>query len=117
MRLFTLITAIVALVAVTGCATKDYYRDKAAEKARSFALEKLQDLSPEVRCHLRIARPHLYEKTYMKDKQFSQVCYVWDPPTMKGFSVVVFGTCGANYSDWVPVRAIVKKFEDEKQLE
>jgi len=106
-----------SLLVVVGCASKDYYRDKGAEKARTYALENVPGLSPEARCHIRIARPRILEKNYMKDKPLSQVCYVWDPPTMNGKSILVVGVCNASYSDWAPIKAVVKNLTVEKEIE
>lgn len=135
-KLFLLIFA--ALIA--GCNT-EYFKDKAADKARDYIFENYPRMSPQnanyikytypkflnssISSTLSVSDPNTYYWDYgnnyfnrpqfSKSRNFSQVAIVWDLPS-PNVSIMVIGTCYDNYWSWEPLKLIIKEQNNTSKL-
>lgn len=123
MRFAYIIISFLALFVLSSCQTQDYYRARAVEKARDYAIPRLRDLQESQLDHIRYAPPKLMEseiftRNQTQDKTPSkndiyQTCIVWDDVPGLDYSIVVFGVSERRMDDWTAERVIRKTFRTE----
>ena len=135
-RLYLLITAMTALLAVlSGCRTD--HTKSAVESARTYALDNLKGLSDNQRNFIRYTQPEIYENIIYPryviplnagvganhveiddvrrlpvapEHDLMHSCVVWTPPDL-GAKVVVVGEGERSMLFWEPYRVIVKRYD------
>lgn len=116
---FIYIALFLSLLSLTACQTQDYYRDRAVNRAREYAIPRLRDLSETQLDYIRYSPPALmevpvFQRYETKDKtpaknDIYQTCIVWNVPELD-YSILVFGVSERRMNDWYPDRVIRKKF-------
>jgi hypothetical protein len=119
MRFTYIIIPLLAILVLSSCQTQDYYRAKAVEKARKFAIPRLRDLKETQLDYIRYSPPvlmdsEIFTRYQTNDKSVAkndiyQTCIVWDVPGLD-YSIVIFGVSERRMDSWVPERLIRKKF-------
>jgi len=119
MKFLYVFVSILSIFVLSSCNTPDYYRAKAVEKARDFAIPRLRDLQETQLDYIRYSSPVLMESEifirYQTDNKspskndIYQTCIVWDVPGLD-YSIVIFGVSERRMDDWTPERVIRKKF-------
>ena len=135
-RLFLLITAMAALLAVlSGCRTD--HTKSAVESARTYALKNLKGLTDDQRNFIRYTQPEIYENIIYPryvtplntgvgashveiddvrhfpvapEHDLMHSCVVWTPPGL-GAKVVVAGEGERSMLFWQPYRVLVKRYD------
>jgi hypothetical protein len=135
-RLFLLITAMAALLAVlSGCRTD--HTKSAVETAREYALKNLKGLTDDQRNFIRYTQPEIYENIIYPryvtalnagvganhveiddvrhfpvapEHDLMHSCVVWTPPGL-GAKVVVAGEGERSMLLWQPYRVLVKRYD------
>ena len=117
------LTAIVAAVAIGGCRSDVYYRNRAAERAREFLLKEATELSAEDKYFVTFNDPVFltapiigkkdYEKKYSGNApvladQLNQICVTWRIPGHDEW-YMVYGASNGRMDFWYPERLIRKK--------
>lgn len=119
MRWFLFIFLAVLPLLLVSCKSADYYKARAVERARNYAIPRLRDLDESQIDYVRYAPPVVMDaevfRRYMTDDKTAakndiyQTCVVWNVPKLD-YSVIVFGVSERRLNDWYPNRVIRKKF-------
>jgi len=96
-----------------GCASNEYYRDKAAESAREFLFDDLEHISPENKAYIRFTYPEILQAPIIPDNEYSQLCFAWNLPS-PNITLLVYGSSRNDFKDWYPLRVIFKKYNIEE---
>lgn len=132
-----IIAMIAALSFLSGCRTD--YTKSAVERARTYALNNLKDLTDNQRNFIRYTQPEIYENiiypryvipldTGLDHVEIDDVrhfpvapqhdlmhsCVVWTPPDL-GAKVVVVGEGERSMMFWDPYRVVVKRYDPGDQ--
>lgn len=115
--LFILFTALPLML--VSCKSANYYKARAVERARDYAIPRIRDLDQSQVDYVRYAPPVLMEaevfRRYINDDKtpakndIYQTCVVWNIPKLD-YSIIVFGVSERRLNDWYPNRVIRKKF-------
>lgn len=127
------IPLIAFAVFMAGCTT-EYFKDKAADKARDYIFEQYPKMSPQNANYIKYTYPtfevsriystkeasdvgqyywnegnnYFNPQQYSKSRQFSQVAIAWDIPSPNA-TIMVLGTCYDNYWGWKPLKLIIRE--------
>lgn len=119
-----LVFALCVSLFLTSCKSIEFYRSRAVEKARVYALQKLKFLPELKRDYIKYAPPYLVEDrilvrgggTDLSKNDVMHTCVVWDVPGLDK-DVVVCGVSERRLDDWEPIRVVMKNFIDADKKE
>ena len=116
---FTSLTALVLVLLLNACQTKEYYHDRAVRRARKFLLKEDKTLNLEQREFVKFNKPVIMAGRLLGEvpnasasaigSVLSQVCIAWIVPGKKD-AYVVFGVSDNRLRDWRPNRVIIKTY-------
>lgn len=124
---------LVFAIFITGCST-EYFKDRAADKARDYILENYPKMSPQNANYIKYTYPkflsscisstlsasdpseyywgggnnYFSQPKFSKSKDFSQVAIAWDL-LVPNATIMVVGTCYDNYWSWEPLKLIIRE--------
>ena len=96
-----------------GCASDEYYRDRAANSAKDFLFANLEHISSENRAYINYTYPEILQAPILPNTAYSQFCFAWNLPSPK-ITLLVYGTSKNNLRAWSPVRVIFKKYTEKE---
>jgi len=103
----------ILLLLFAGCASNEYYRDKAANSARDYILSEYHGMSQENRAFIEYTYPTiLLEPIFNSSDLYNQLCFAWSLPSPK-VVVLVYGAGKADFHGWFPQRLIFKQYPKE----
>jgi hypothetical protein len=95
-----------------GCASDEFYKDKAADSAREFLLNNLANISPENKAYIDYTYPEILAAPILQN--YSQFCFAWDLPSPE-VTLLVYGSSKNNLRAWFPLRVIIKEYTEEEK--
>ena len=119
LRLFlTILMSLTLSIIFAACRSKDYYKDRAVQRARVFLLQEDRTLNLEQREYVKFNKPvimatSIFEKIGSDSATsgtLSHVCIAWIAPGRKD-AHVVFGVSDNRLRDWTPNRVIIKRYD------
>ena len=129
---FKKIFLLVFAALITGC-NAEYFKDRAADKARDYIFENYPRMSPQNANYIKHTYPkfltsrisstlsasdpseyywnggnnYFEQPKFSKSKDFSQVAIAWDLPYPNA-TIMVLGTCYDNYWSWEPLKLVLR---------
>ena len=117
---------------LSSCATQEYYKSAAVDKARNYIFEQVPKMSPQNAAYVKYSYPRfetapIYTTTgtddisnyywkngdnyynpvaYSRATTYSQTAIVWDLASPK-VSLIVVGACSDTFRSWEPYRLLV----------
>ena len=110
-----LIFLLIVSLFLFGCASDEYYKDKASDSARKFLLNNLKQISPENRAYINYTYPEILQSPISPSNEYSQLCFAWNLPSPK-ITLLVYGASSNDLRGWVPIRLIFKKYTKNEML-
>ena len=116
--ILTILMSLTLSIIFAACRSKDYYKDKAVQRARVFLLQEDRTLNLAQREYVKFNKPvimatSIFEKIGSDSATsgtLSHVCIAWIAPGRKD-AHVVFGVSDNRLRDWTPNRVIVKRYD------
>ncbi len=112
---FLIISAMSIMILTNSCKLhkEDYYTDKAVERGRKLALNKMKFLTPNQLSYIEFNKPVIVFNEILTPTSYTeptQICLIWHIPNLKK-SVVVFGVGSADMQGWNPDQVLLQQFE------
>ena len=116
--LLTISASLAVMFFLNACRSKDFYHDRAVQRARKFILEEDKTLTLEQQEFIKYNKPvimaaEIFSKLATgssRSHTLSHVCIAWIVPGHKD-AYVVFGTSDNYLRDWYPNRVIIKRYD------
>jgi hypothetical protein len=119
-RLFLVLISLSMLLLLNACRTKEYYQDRAVQKARNFLLHEDRTLNLSQREYVKFNKPVIMAadllgivpeaRTSGISSVQSHVCIAWVIPDKKD-AYVVFGVSDNRLRGWYPNRVVIKRYD------
>ena len=116
--LLTISASLAVMLFFNACRSKDFYHDRAVQRARKFILEEDKTLTLEQQEFIKYNKPVIMAAEIFSkittgaaaSHALSHVCIAWIIPGHKD-AYVVFGTSDNYLRDWYPNRVIIKRYD------
>ena len=108
-----LVFVLMASLFLCGCASNEYYKDRAAASARDFLFSKIKYMSPENEAYIKYTYPDILVSPISPTENSNQVCFAWNLPSPK-VTILVYGASKGNLRAWFPVRVLFKEYTEQE---
>ncbi len=117
---FLIISTISIMVFNNSCKLhqEDYYTDKAVDRGRKLALNKMKFLTPNQLAYIEFNKPVIVFNEILTPTSYTeptQICLIWHVPNLKK-SVVVFGVGSADMQGWNPDQVLLQQFDYQDKV-